>query len=116
MECCGNFEGKISNYFYKFLEHSFIKVLHYKESSASTLLNFSWRLGGHLPAKLGLGLRAALKENAVSAFNTISAKSSGRIALEDSIYGTSKSKESRQDDKDLTSQSCDRNDSMDESH
>ncbi|XP_062158489.1 26S proteasome regulatory subunit RPN13 [Alnus glutinosa] len=37
-------------------------------------------------------------------------------ALDDAVSGTSESEESRQDDKDLRSQSCDRNDSMDESH
>ncbi|KAL5543408.1 hypothetical protein UlMin_007192 [Ulmus minor] len=37
-------------------------------------------------------------------------------ALEDSVSSTSESPESRQDDKDLRSQSCNRKDSMDESH
>lgn len=36
-------------------------------------------------------------------------------ALEDSVAKTSESEESRQDDKDLRSQSCNRNDTMDES-
>lgn len=36
-------------------------------------------------------------------------------ALEDSVSSTLESQESRQDDKDLRSQSCNRNDPMDES-